>query len=52
MAITYATRAAAVTASKGKGVHKMPNGKWMVGSKHPTTKKKKAGSKKSKGRGY
>ncbi len=40
----YTTRAAALRAARKsgiKGVHKMPNGKWMTGRTHGASKKKK-----------
>lgn len=40
MAKQYSTKKEALEASKGKGVHKMPNGKWMVGRTHPKSKSK------------
>jgi hypothetical protein len=40
MATQYSSRAAALKASKGKGVHKMPNGKYMVGKSHSKPKSK------------
>lgn len=41
MSKQYSTKAAALKASKGKGVHKMPSGKWMVGKTHPKRNPKK-----------